>query len=176
MESRREPVFDFLGIRRHWESLSDRAAAARYLDDTEQRLRRWLQGLGPWIDFDFAVRRLEKDLGLWQVKSHLTWLAYRHRLRLATEEKRRIERDPEWQDAELRVQVELSADGQHDAVWHEDFRGLYLKAMERERRELERLRETGALPADPGPGAVSRRPARLSRRTRTPPGSGPRDR
>ena len=171
------PHFDFLRIRRHWGGLADHAAAARYLDSVDAKLQRWLRKLGPWIDFDFAVRRLQRDLGLWQVKSHLTWLAFRRRLQLATEEKRRLTRDPGWRDEEIRVEVALSADGRHDAVWHEDFQDLYRRALRRERRELERLRETGAFP--PGRDVVSSlrdRATLPAAPTRTRKGSGPRAR
>ena len=148
--SRRHFDFDFREIRHYWlETLANHAAAVRYLDAVEARLQQWLKDLGPWIDFDFAVRRLQQDLDLQQVRSHLTWLAFRHRLRLASEEKKRLARDPRWHDEEIRVEVALSADGRHDAVWHADFRDIYLKGLQRERRELQRLWETGTLSRGP---------------------------
>jgi len=152
------PLFDFnfQKIREHWmQKLGNHAAAAEYLDVVDVRLQRWLEALGPWIDFDFAVKHLEEDLYLCQVESHLTWLAYRHRLRLANEEKKRLSRDHHWRsEGEKQIEVKASADGRHDAVWHEDFGDIYRKAMRRERKELQKLLETGAMPAvegDPPP-------------------------
>jgi hypothetical protein len=147
--------FNFGRIRGYWrEKLDSYAAAAAYLEAVDTRLQKWLRELGPWIDFDFAVTRLQEDLELQQVRSHLTWLAFRHRLRLANDQRKRLSRDPSWRDEDIRVEVAVSADGMHDAVWHEDFRCLYVKAMEKERRELKRLRETGAL-SSPAEGSSS---------------------
>jgi hypothetical protein len=146
-----QPLFDFnfQKIREHWmQKLGNPAAAAEYLNVVDARLKGWLETLGPWVDFDFAVGHLQKDLDLCQVESHLTWLASRHRLRLANEEKKRLSRDHHWRyEGEMRVEVKASADGRHDAVWHEDFRDIYRKAMERERRKLKKLRETEAMSA-----------------------------
>ena len=148
--------FNFQKIRGHWtKKLANHADAAEYLESIDVRLESWLKALGPWVDFDFAVQHLQEDLDLCQVESHLSWLASRHRLRLTNEEKKRLSQDHHWRgEREILVEVKLSADGRHDAVWHEDFREIYRKAMERERKELKRLRETGAMPAvveDPPP-------------------------
>ena len=140
--------FNFRKIHDHWRHrLANHAAAEKYLEAVEARLQQWLEGLGPWIDFEFAVKHLREDLDLSQVESHLSWVASRHRLRLAREERKRLSRDDAWREEEMRVDIKLSADGRHDAVWHEDFRDLYRKAMDRERKELRKLRETGVMPA-----------------------------
>jgi hypothetical protein len=132
--------FNFQKIREHWtQKLANHADAAEYLESIDARLQSWLKALGPWIDFVFAVQHLQEDLDLCQVESHLTWLASRHRLRLTNEEKKRLSRDHHWRDeGEIRVEVKLSADGRHDAVWHEDFQDFYRKAMEREHKELKK--------------------------------------
>jgi len=138
--------FEFRKIHEHWkEKLASHSAAARYLEVVNARLQSWLEGLGPWIDFDFAVKHLQEDLDLCQVESHLNWLASLHRLRLAKEEKKRLSRGDRWgEEPERPLEIKLSADGRHDAVWHEDFRDIYRKAMERERNELRKLWETSS--------------------------------
>ena len=55
-----------------------------------RRLQCWLQEQGSWIDHEFAAGHLEEDLGLNEVESRLTWLAFTHRLRLAREQERRL--------------------------------------------------------------------------------------
>jgi len=83
--------FNFRLIRMHWETtLGCYGAAAEYLQVLERRLQYWLQELGSWIDYEFAARHLEEDLGLTDVESRLTWLALTHRLRLAREQQRRL--------------------------------------------------------------------------------------
>ena len=140
--------FNFRKIHDHWrQTLANHAAAEKYLQVVEACLQKWLEGLGPWIDFELAAKHLREDLELSQVESHLSWVASRHRLLLTREEKKRLAREDAWPEEEMRVDIKLSADGRHDAVWHEDFRDLYCKAMDRERKELRKLRETGVMPA-----------------------------
>jgi hypothetical protein len=143
------PHFDlnFCKIHEHWrKKLADYTAAAKYLDTVNTRLQRWLEGLGPWVDFDFAMKHLQEDLDLCEVESHLNWLASLHRLRLAKEEKKRLSRGECWGEKQQRpVEIKISSDGRHDAVWHEDFRDIYRKAIERERKELRKLREIGVV-------------------------------
>jgi len=50
-------------------------------------------------------------------------------------------------DCDIHVDVPISSDGTHDKVWHEDFRKTYKRALAKERKELEKLRETGYMPA-----------------------------
>lgn len=140
--------FDFQKIREHWKlELGDYEAAAEYLEGVERRLHSWLQGLGDWIDFDFAARHLREDLHLSQVESHLRWLVLKHRARLANEARKRLASADGWRESEQpHAQLEFSAHGKNGEVWHADFRDIYRKAMERERNELRKVRETGAMP------------------------------
>jgi hypothetical protein len=137
--------FNFRRIRVHWKTtLGCYGAAAEYLQVLERRLQYWLQEQGSWIDYEFAARHLEEDLGLTEVESRLTWLALTHRLRLVREQQRRLAPRDRRRDADcILIEVTPSSDGQHDTVWHADFARMYLKAMHRERNELEKLHQTG---------------------------------
>jgi len=142
--------FNFRRIREHWRmTLGCYREAAIYLRILERRLRSWLHEQGSWVDYEFAAKHLEEDLGLRDIESRLTWLALRHRLCLANEQKRRLAPGHRRRDYEgILIDVRQSSDGIHDPVWHADFAYLYMKAMKRERKELEWLRETGSIPLD----------------------------
>ena len=142
--------FDFRRIRDHWETtLGCYRAAAEYLRVVERRLQHWLQEQGSWIGYEFAARHLEEDLGFSDVESRLTWLALTHRLRLAREQQCRLASGNRRRDAGgILIEVKLSSDGFHDTVWHADFARLYMKAMRRERKELERLHLSGFIPLE----------------------------
>jgi hypothetical protein len=142
--------FNFRRIREHWTTtLGCYRAAAEYLRVVERRIRYWLQEQGSWIDYEFAARHLEEDLGLKDTEGRLTWLALRHRLHLANEQQRRLAPRHRRRDADgILIEVRQSSDGVHDQVWHADFTLFYMKAVIRERRELERLRCTGIIPLD----------------------------
>jgi hypothetical protein len=67
---------------------------------------------------------------------------------LANEQRKRLSPShPRQEASELGIPIKISNDGTHDAVWHEDFRNIYLRALARERKELKKLRETGFVPA-----------------------------
>ena len=140
--------FNFRKIREHWKvNLGNQAEAEEYLRVVEKRLKYWLQECGSWIDYDFAVKHLQKDLNFREVESRLTWMSLKHRLRLANEQRRRLSPAHRRRDAEeIKVDIKLSADGEHDAIWHSDFASIYKRAMARERKELRKLRETGLIP------------------------------
>jgi hypothetical protein len=148
----RFPHFDFKfrKIHEHWKTtLGCYRVAAEYLQVLERRLHYWLQEQGSWIDYEFAARHLEEDLGLTEVESRLTWLALTHRLRLAREQHRRLAPRNRHRDEDgIFVKVKLSSDGVHDTVWHADFARIYLKAIHRERKELERLNHSGFIPLE----------------------------
>lgn len=139
--------FNVQRIREHWRlKLGNYAAAKKYLRVVQGRLEYWMQENGPWIDFDFAVKHLKEDLHLSDAESHLTWLSLRRRVRLANEQRRQLL--PSYQigeTEELGVAVRLSHDGQHDAIWHADFRDMYMRALARERKELRKLRDIGMI-------------------------------
>ena len=138
--------FNFQKIREHWKvKLGNYAAAKEYLDVVDKRLQYWLHECGSWIDFDFAVKHLKEDLNLCEVESRLAWMSLRHRLRLANEQRRRLAPARRRDAEEINVEVKLSSDGKHDAIWHADFRDIYKKATEREHKELKKLRETGLI-------------------------------
>ena len=139
--------FNFQNIREYWKvNLGNHVEAEEYLGVVEKRLQYWLQECGSWIDFDFAVEHLQKDLNLREVESRLTWMCLKHRVRLANEQRRRLSPVHRRRDAkEIKVDIKLSADGEHDAIWHTDFGNIYKKAMTRERKELQKLRETGRI-------------------------------
>ena len=141
--------FNFPKIREHWkQKLGSSEEAEEYLRVVDKRLGYWLQECGTWIDFEFALKHVREDLDLRDAESHLTWLALRRRVRLANEQRKRLSPSHPRQDvAELGIPIKISQDGAHDAVWHEDFRNIYLKALARERKELKKLRETGFVPA-----------------------------
>jgi len=142
--------FNFRRIREYWRmTIGCYREAAVYLRVLEQRLRSWIQEQGSWVDYEFAAKHLEEDLGLSDVESRLTWLALRHRLCLANEQKRRLAPRHRRRDSDgILIDVRQSSDGIHDPVWHVDFAHLYMKAMRRERKELEWLRATGIIPLD----------------------------
>ena len=161
--------FNFQKIRDHWKvKLGNYAAAKEYLDVVDKRLQYWLHECGSWIDFDFAVKHLKEDLNLCEVESRLAWMSLRHRLRLANEQRRRLSPARRRHVAEeINVEVKLSSDGKHDAIWHADFRGIYKKATERERKELKKLRETGLIPIiEDGAPQKSPKAARTAERPR----------
>ncbi len=141
--------FNFPKIREHWkQKLGSGEEAEEYLRVVDKRLGYWLQECGTWIDFEFALKHVGEDMDLRDAESHLTWLALRRRVRLANEQRKRLSPSHPRQDvAELGIPIKISQDGSHDAVWHEDFRNIYLKALARERKELKKLRETGFVPA-----------------------------
>jgi hypothetical protein len=140
--------FDFRKIHDHWKvKLGNYAAGKKYLDVVQKRMEYWMQECGPWMDFDCAVTRLKQDLHLSDVESRLTWLALRRRASLANEQRRQPLSPRFGETQEIVVAVRRSVDGQHDAVWHEDFRDMYVKALARERRELRKLRDVGLIPA-----------------------------
>lgn len=145
------PHFDFnvQRISEYWKgTLGNVAAAKKYLRVVGKRLGYWLAELGPWVDFDFAVRHLTEDLDIEDAESRLVWLALRHRVRLANAQRRQVAatRNEEG-DYDIHVEVPISSDGAHDKVWHEDFGKIYKRALAKERKELEKLRETGLMPA-----------------------------
>ena len=159
--------FNFQKIRDHWKvKLGNYAAAKEYLDVVDKRLQYWLHECGSWIDFDFAVKHLKEDLNLCEVESRLAWMSLRHRLRLANEQRRRLAPARRRDAEEINVEVKLSRDGKHDAIWHADFRDIYKKATERERKELKKLRETGLIPiienGAPQKSPKAEKPARQS--------------
>ena len=83
--------FNFQKIREHWKAtLGNYQAASEYLHVVERRLRYWLQERGSWVEFDFAAKHLEEDLGLKDVESRLIWLALRHRVQLDNEQMARL--------------------------------------------------------------------------------------
>jgi hypothetical protein len=140
--------FDFQRIREYWTAkLASHTEAEEYLNVVQRRLEYWLAGCGSWIDFDFALRHLKEDLHVKDVESRLTWLALRRRARLGNEQRRRLSPGHRQREAEeVSVEVKVSEDGKHDAVWHEDFRDLYNTAIAKELKVLKRLRETGVTP------------------------------
>lgn len=140
--------FNFQKIREYWTAkLGSFSGASRYLQVVNKRVEYWLQELGSWIDFDFAAKHLERDLGICDAESHLVWLALRRRVQLANEQRPRFASAHRPRDEEgLRVDIPLSSDGAHDRVWHEDFRKVYKIAIAQERKELKKLRETGFIP------------------------------
>lgn len=141
--------FNFKKIRNHWKlEIGNYVEAVKYLRVVDKRLDYWLQECEPWIDFDFAMKRLEEDVNLRDAENHLTWLALRRRAKLANEQrKRRSHSVPMKEGSEMGILIKVSRDGTHDAVWHEDFRNIYKRAMRNERKELRKLKETGNLPA-----------------------------
>lgn len=141
--------FNFQRIRERWKgTLGNVAAAKKYLRVVSKRLEYWLAELGPWVEFDFAVKRLRENLDIEDGESCLVWLALRHRVRLANAQRRQFVavRGGE-RDYDIHVDVPISSDGTHDKVWHEDFGRIYKRALAKERKELERLRETGLMAA-----------------------------
>ena len=140
--------FNFQEIREYWKvTLGSHQAAQAYLRVVARRLGYWLQERGSWIDYEFAAKHLEEDLALKDVESQLTWLALRHRVQLANEQQASMALRHRGRDADgILIEVKRSSDGRHDAVWHADFRRLYMRALARERSELKRLRETGFIP------------------------------
>jgi hypothetical protein len=143
------PHFDFNlpRISEYWKgTLGNVAAAKMYLRVVGKRLEHWLAALGPWVDFDFAVKRLREDLGIEDAESRLVWLALKHRVQLANTQRRQFA-DVRHEDYDLHVDVPVSSDGTHDKVWHETFGRIYKRALAKERKELEKLRETGLMPA-----------------------------
>ena len=137
--------FNFPKIREHWkQKLGSSEEAEEYLRVVDKRLGYWLQECGTWIDFEFALKHVREDLDLRDAESHLTWLALRRRVRLANEQRKRLSPSHPRQDvAELGIPIKISQDGAHDAVWHEDFRNIYLKALARERKELKKVEGDG---------------------------------
>ncbi len=140
--------FNFQKIAEYWKvTLGNYEAARAYLDIVEKRLQYWLQERGSWIDYGFAAKHLEEDLDIRDVESRLTWLALKLRVKLANEQLERLAPQNRGSDKDvLPIEVKLSADGRHDVVWHADFQRFYLRALSRERKKLERLRETGFIP------------------------------
>ena len=135
--------FNFQRIREHWNvTLGNVAAARKYLRVVGRRLEYWLAELEPWVDFDFAVKHLSEDLGIEDAESRLVWLALKHRVRLANAQRRQFPAARhEGSDYDIHVEVPISSDGTHDKVWHEDFGKIYKRALTKERKELEKLRD-----------------------------------
>ena len=140
--------FDFQRIHEHWKvTLGYYQASEEYLHVVERRLKYWLYECGSWVDFGFAAKHLKEDLGLTDIESRLTWLALKHRVQLANKQHRRLGPRHHQRDAQsILSEVKQSSDGTHDAVWYIDFRNFYMKALERERKELQKLHETGFIP------------------------------
>jgi hypothetical protein len=140
--------FDFQRIRAYWVSELQGCAEARaYLRVVQKRLEYWIADLGAWIDFEAAEKHVREDLHMEDAASVLTWLSLKRRVRLGNQERRKldpsaVQREPDAVSAEVR----LSSDGLHDAVWHEDLRALYHKAILEERRLLRRLHDTAEMP------------------------------
>ena len=143
------PHYDFnlQRIREHWKgTLGNFAAAKKYLRVVSKRLEYWLADLGPWVEFDFAVKRLREDLCMDDAESQLVWFALRRRVRLANAQRRQVA-TAHREECDCDVHVPMSSDGTHDKVWYEDFGRIYKKALKKERKELEKLRDTGLIPA-----------------------------
>jgi hypothetical protein len=140
--------FNFKLIRQYWTTeLGNYMDAKRYLRIVGKRLGYWLQNLGSWIDFSFAIEHAREDLHLSDVESNLTWLALRRRVKWGNQQKSMLPlRERERETCGVGVKVQISEDGIHDAVWHDDFRRLYFTRLAKERKLLKRLYETGSIP------------------------------
>jgi hypothetical protein len=140
--------FDFHKIHEYWKlNLANYTAARKYLRVVQRRLEYWIQERGPWIDFDFAAEHLKKDLHVSDAESQLMWVALQRRVRIANAQRRELlPSQPHAETEDIGMGVRLSRDGQHDAIWHADFRKMYMRAMARELKELRKLRDVGMIP------------------------------